>query len=108
MVRREVLHLCNDRIDLKKSGKKQKEQTDTGIQTSKKIQKELGTAEEDWIGNNARRSKLACTKTKSKRAYQLMKGLTLEKQRRSTSRTDLANVLLKYKILKISLRTIQP
>ena len=53
-------------------------------------------AKEDWIGAQCEEIETCLNKNNSKRAYQLVKDLTSEKQGRSSlSRTSLGNVLLK-------------
>ena len=55
-------------------------------------------AKEDWIGAQCEKIETCLNKNNSKRAYQLVKDLTSEKQGRSSlSRTSVRNVLLKKK-----------
>ena len=73
---------------------KQKEQNNTGKQT--RILKAVKKAKEDWIGTQCEEIKTCLNKNNIKRAYQLVKNLTPEKQGRpQLSRTGLGNVLLK-------------
>ena len=63
-------------------------------EANRRIQKAVKEAKEDWIGE----TETCMNKNNSKRAYQLEKDLTSEKQGRSQlSGTSLGNVLLKKK-----------
>ena len=83
-VTNDVLDLCDDRRDLKKrryeaEGAKQYREANRGIQKS------VNKAKEDWIGAQCEEIKTCLNKNNSKRAYQLVKDLTSEKQGRSST-----------------------
>ena len=61
---------------------KQKEQKNT------RIQKAVKKAKEDWIGAQCEEIETCLNKNNSKRAYQLVKDLTSEKQGRSSTIQD--------------------
>ena len=65
---------------------KQKEQKNTGRQT--RIQKVVKKAKADWIGAQCEEIETCLNKNNSKRAYQLVKALTSEKQGRSSTIKD--------------------
>ena len=96
-VTKNILDLCDERRDLKKKrceaegGKEYRE-------ANKRIQKAVKKQKENWIGAQCEEIEICLNKNNSKRAYQLVKDLTSEKQgRSSTIRTSLGNVLLKKK-----------
>ena len=64
---------------LRRSGMKQKEQKNTGKQTGG-FRKVVKKAKEDWIGAQCEEIKTCLNKNNSKRAFQLVKDLTSEKQ----------------------------
>ena len=67
-------------------------------EANRRIQKAVKKAKEDWIGAQCEEIEICQNKNNSKRAYQLVKDLTSEKQGSpQLSRTSLGNVLLKKK-----------
>ena len=72
---------------LRRSGIKQKEQKNTGKQTGG-FRNVVKKAKEDWIGSQCEEIKTCLNKNNSKRAYQLVKDLTSEKQGRSSTIQD--------------------
>ena len=67
-------------------------------EANRRIQKAVKKAKEDWIGAQCEEIETCLNKNNSKRAYQLVKDLTSEKQGRSSAIQDnLGNVLLKKK-----------
>ena len=71
-VTKDVLDLCDERRDLKK----------------RKIQKAVKKAKKDWIGAQCEEIDTCLNKQNSKRAYQLVKDLTSEKQGKSSTIQD--------------------
>ena len=71
----------------RRSGMKQKEQENTGKQTGG-FRKVVKKAKEDWIGAQCEEIKPCLNRNNSKRAYQLVKDLTPEKQGRSSTIQD--------------------
>ena len=57
-------------------------------EANKRIQKAVKKAKEDWIGAPCEEIETCLNKNNSKRAYQLMKDLNLEKQGRSSTIQD--------------------
>ena len=72
---------------LRRSGMKLKEQKNTGKQTGG-FRKVVKKAKGDWIGAQYEEIKTCQNKNNSKRAYQLVKDLTSEKQGRSSTIQD--------------------
>ena len=96
-VTKDVLDLCDERRDLKKKRFKA-ERAKEYREANRRVQKAVRKASEDWIGAQCDEIETCLKKNNSKRAYQLVKDLTSEKQSRSsTIRTSLGNVLLKKK-----------
>ena len=96
-VTKDVLDLCDERRDLKKK-RYEAEGAKEYREANRRIQKAVKKAKEDWIGAQCEEIETCLNKNNSKRAYQLVKDLTSEKQgRSSTIRTSLGNVLLKKK-----------
>ena len=81
-VNRDVLDLYDERSNLKKKRLKQKEQKNTGNQ------KAVKKAKEHWIGAQCEEIETCLDKNNSKRAYQLVKDLTSEKQGTSSTIQD--------------------
>ena len=54
-------------------------------EANKRIQNAVKEKKEDWIGTQCEESETCLNKTNSKRAYQLVKDLTSEKQGRSST-----------------------
>ena len=94
-VTKDVLDLCDERRDLKKK-RYEAEGAKEYREANRRVQKAVKKAKEDWIGAQCEEIETCLNKNNSKRAYQLVKDLTSEKQGRS-SRTSLGNVLLKKK-----------
>ena len=94
-VTKDVLDLCDERRDLKKK-RYETEGAKEYMESNRRIQKAAKKATEDWIGAQCEEIETCLNKNNSKRAYQLVKDLTSEKQGRSSiSRTSMGNVLLK-------------
>ena len=81
---------------LRRSSMKQKEQKNTGKQTEG-FRKVVKKAKEDWIGAQCEEIKTCLNKNNSKRAYQLVKDLTSEKQGRSSTIQDKSGTCLTEK-----------
>ena len=96
-VTKDVLDLCDERRDLKKK-RYEAEGAKEYREANRRIQKAVKKANEDWIGDQFEEIETCLNKNNSKRAYQLVKDLTSEKQGRSST-TSLGNVLLKKKRL---------
>ena len=102
-VTKDVLDLCDERRDLKKK-RYEAEGAKEYREANRRVQKAVKKAKEDWIGAQCEEIETCLNKNNSKRAYQLVKDLTSEKQGRSStiqgpqlSRTSLGNALLKKK-----------
>ena len=78
-VTRDLLDLCNERRDLKKKRYEAKGAQEYR-ETNKRTQKAVKKAKEDWMGSQCEEIETCLNKNNSKRAYQLVKNLTLEKQ----------------------------
>ena len=83
-VTREVLNLCDERRDLKKK-RYEAEGAKEYREADKKIQKAVKKAKENWICAQCQEIETCLNKNNSKRAYQLVKDLTSEKQGRSST-----------------------
>ena len=95
-VTKDVLDLCDERRDLKR--KRYEAGAKEYREANRRVQKAVKKAKEDWIGAQCEEIEVCQNKNNSKRAYQLVKDLTLEKQGSpQLSRTSLGNVLLKKK-----------
>ena len=85
-VTKDVLDLCDERRDLKKwyeaEGAKEYREA------NRRIQKAVKKAKEDWIGAHCEEIETCLNKNNSKRAYQLVKDITSEKQGRSSTIQD--------------------
>ena len=84
---RDVFDLCDERSDLKKKryeAEIAKEYTEVNKRNMKAVKK----AKEDWIGAQCEEIGTCLNKNNSKRAYQLAKHLTSEKQGRSSTIQD--------------------
>ena len=57
-------------------------------EANKRYQKAVKKAKEDWIGTQCKEIETCLNKNNSKKAYQLMKDLTSEKQGRSSTIQD--------------------
>ena len=80
----EILDLCDQRRDLKnKRGEPEGAKDYTEIK--RKIRTEMKMAKETWIHGQCQEVEACLRKNNSKKAYQLVKDLTTEKQGKSTS-----------------------
>ena len=86
-VTKDVLDLCNERRDLKKKRYKA-EGAKEYREANRRIQKAVKKAKNDWIGAQCEEIETCLNKNNSKRAYQLVKDLTSEKQGRSSTIQD--------------------
>ena len=86
-VTRDVLDLCDERRNLKKK-RYEAEGAKEYREANKRIQKAVKKAKEDWLGAQCEEIETCLNKNNSKRAYQLVKDLTSEKQRRSSTVQD--------------------
>ena len=86
-VTKDVLDLCDERRDLKKKRYKA-EGAKKYREANRRIQKAVKKAKEDWIGAQCEEIETCLNKNDSKRAYQLVKDLTSEKQGRSSTIQD--------------------
>ena len=94
-ITKDVLDLCDERRGLKKK-RYEAEGAKEYREATRRIQKAVKKAKEDWIGTQCK--EIETCLNNSKRAYQLVKDLTSEKQvGPQLSRTSLGNVLLKKK-----------
>ena len=85
-VTNDVLDLCDERRDLKK--KRYEAEAKEYREANRRIQKAVKKAKEDWIGAQFEEIETCLNKNNSKRAYQLVKSLTSEKQSRSSTIQD--------------------
>ena len=86
-VTKDVLDLCDERRDLKKKGY-EAEGAKEYREEKRRVQKAVKKAKEDWIGAQCEEIETCLNKNNSKRAYQLVKDLTSEKQGRSSTIQD--------------------
>ena len=86
-VTRDVLVLCDERRDLQKKWY-EAEGAKEYREANNKIQEALKKAKEDWIGAQCKEIETCLNKNNNKRAYQLLKDLTSEKQGRSSTIQD--------------------
>ena len=86
----EILDLCDQRQDLKK--KRGEPGAKDYREIERKIRAEMKMAKETWIQG---RCQEACLRNNSKKAYQLVKDLTTEKQGKSTTIQDKSGKCLK-------------
>ena len=86
-VTKDVLDLCDERRDLKKK-RYEAEGAKEYREANRRIQKAVKKAKEDWIGAQCEEIEICLNKNSSKRAYQLVKDLTSEKQGRSSTIQD--------------------
>ena len=87
-VTKDVLDLCDERRDLKKK-RYEAEGAKEYREANRRIQKAVKKAKEDWIGAQCEE-----VENNSKRAYQLVKDLTSEKQGRSSIIQDKSGICL--------------
>ena len=78
------LDLCDERRDLKKK-RYEAEGAKEYMEAHRRVQKAVKKAKEDWIGAQCEEIETGLNKNNSKRAYQLVKDLTSEKQGRSST-----------------------
>ena len=86
-VTKDVLDLCDERRDLKKK-RYEAEGAKEYSEANRRVQKAVKKAEEDCIGAQCEEIETCLNKNNSKRAYQLVKDLTSEKQGRSSTIQD--------------------
>ena len=86
-VTKDVLDLCDERRYFKKKRYKA-EGAKEYREANRRIQKAVKKAKEDWIGSQCEEIEACLNKNNSKRAYQLVKDLTSEKQGRSSAIQD--------------------
>ena len=86
-VTKDVFDICNERRDLKKK-RYEAEGAKEYWEANRRIQKAVKKANEDWIGAQCEEIETCLNKNNSKRAYQLVKDLTSEKQGRSSTIQD--------------------
>ena len=83
----DVLDLCDERRDLKKK-RYEAEGAKEYREANRRVQKAVKKAKEDWLGAQCEEIETCLNKNNSKRAYQLVKDLTSEKQGRSSTIQD--------------------
>ena len=83
----EVLDLCDQRRDLKKK-RGEPEGAKDYREIKRKIRTEMKMAKETWIQGQCQEVEACLRKNNSKKAYQLVKDLTTEKQGKSTTIQD--------------------
>ena len=111
-VTKDVLDLCDERRDLKKK-RYEAEGAKEYRKANRRIQKAVKKAKEDWIGAQVEETETCLNKNNSKRAYQLVKDLTSEKQGRSSTIQDKSGKCLTeekrdfQQMDRILLRTVQ-
>ena len=84
---KDVLDLCDERRDLKKK-RYEAEGAKEYREANRRVQKAVKKAKEDWIGAQCEEIETCLNKNNNKRAYQLVKDLTSEKQGRSSTIQD--------------------
>ena len=83
----EILDLCDQRRDLKKK-KGEPEGVKDYREIKRKIRTEMKMAKETWMQGQCQEVEACLRKNNSKKAYQLVKDLTTEKQGKSTTIQD--------------------
>ena len=83
----EILDLCDQRRDLKKK-RGELEGAKDYREIKRKIRTEMKMAKENWIQGQCQEVEACLRKNNSKKAYQLVKDLTTEKQGKSTTIQD--------------------
>ena len=83
----EILDLCDQRRDLKKK-RGEPEGDKEYREIKRKIRTEMKMAKETWIQGQCQEIEACLRKNNSKKAYQLVKDLTTEKQSKSTTIQD--------------------
>ena len=86
-VTKDVLGLCDERRDLKKK-RYEAEGAREYREANRRIQEAVKKAQEDWIDAQCEEIETCLNKNNSKRAYQLVKDLTSEKQGRPSTIQD--------------------
>ena len=86
-VTKDVIDLYDERRDLKKK-QYEAEGAKEYREANRRIQKAVKKAKEDWIDAQCKEIETCLNKINSKRAYQLVKDLTSEKQGRSSTIQD--------------------
>ena len=86
MVTKDVLDICDKRRDLKEK-RYEAEGAKEYSEANRRIQKAVKKAK-NWIGAQCEEIETCLNKNNSKRAYQLVKDLTSEKQGRSSTIQD--------------------
>ena len=99
-VTKDVLDLCDERRDLKKK-QYEAEGAKEYREANRRVQKAVKKAKEDWIGAQCKEIETCLNKNNSKRAYQLVKDLTSEKQGRSSTIQDKSHGDEPYRILVV-------
>ena len=84
---KDILDLCDERRDLKKK-RYEAEGAKEYREANRRIQNAVKKAKEDWIGVQCEEIETCLNQNNSKRAYQLVKDLTSEKQGRFSSIQD--------------------
>ena len=111
-VTKDVLDLCDERRDLKKK-RYEAEGAKEYREANRRVQKAVKKAKEDWIGAQCEENETCLNINNSKRAYQLVKDLTSEKQGRSSTIQDKSGKCLienkrdSQQMDRILLRTVQ-
>ena len=86
-VTKDVSDLCDERRNMKKK-RYESEGAKEYKEANRRIQKAVKKAKEDWIGAQCKEIETCLNKNNSKRAYQLVKDLTSEKQGRPSTIQD--------------------
>ena len=86
-VTKDVLDLCDERRDLNKK-RYEAEGAKEYREANRRMQKALKKVKENWIGAQCEEIETCLNENNSKRAYQLLKDLTSEKQGRSSTIQD--------------------
>ena len=92
-VTKDVLDLCDERRDFKKK-RYEVEGAKEYREANRRVQKVVKKAKEDWIGAQCEEIETCLNKNNSKRAYQLVKDLSSEKQGRSSTIQDKSGTCL--------------
>ena len=87
LVTPEILDLCDQRRDLKRK-RGEPEGAKDYREIKRKIRTEMKMAKETWIQSQCQEVEAYFRKNNSKKAYQLVKNLTTEKQGKSTTIQD--------------------
>ena len=103
---KDVLHLCDDRRDLKK--KRYEAEGAKEYREANRIQKAVKKAKEDWICAQCEEIETCLNKNNSKRAYQLVKDLTSEKQGRSSAIQDKSGKCLTEELENVFVKHYAP